>query len=48
MIILKVILAGVEAEFQITLKNIQELHEANIDKDLFKKLDMDVKDEVWL
>jgi len=39
-------LAGVEAEFQITLKNIQELHEANVDKDLFKKLDMDVKDEV--
>ena len=38
-------LAGVEAEFQITLKNIQELHEANIDKDLFEKLDMEVKDE---
>jgi trigger factor len=27
------------------LKNIQELHEANIDKDLFEKLDMEVKDE---
>jgi trigger factor len=40
-----VTLAGVEAEFQITLKNIQELHEANIDKDLFEKLDMEVKDE---
>ena len=38
-------LAGTEAEFQITLKNIQELHEASIDMDLFKKLDMEVKDE---
>ena len=38
-------LAGVEAEFNITLKNIQELHEAEINKDLFKKLDMEVKDE---
>ena len=38
-------LAGVEAEFQITLKNIQELHEADIDKDLFQKLDMKVKDK---
>ena len=27
------------------MKNIQELHEANIDKDLFEKLDMEVKDE---
>jgi len=38
-------LAGVEAEFQITLKNIQELHEADIDKDLFQKLEMKVKDK---
>jgi trigger factor len=38
-------LAGIEAEFKITLKQIQELHEAKIDKDLFEKLDMDVKDE---
>ena len=38
-------LAGVEAEFKITLKQIQELHEAKIDKDLFEKLEMDVKDE---
>ena len=38
-------LAGVEAEFKITLKQIQELHEAKINKDLFEKLEMDVKDE---
>jgi trigger factor len=38
-------LAGVEAEFKITLKQIQELHEAKIDKNLFEKLEMDVKDE---
>ena len=38
-------LAGVEAEFEINLKNVQELHEAEINNDLFKKLDMDVKDE---
>jgi trigger factor len=39
-------LAGVEAEFEINLKNVQELHEAKINTDLFKKLDMDVKDEL--
>ena len=39
-------LAGVEAEFEINLKNVQELHEAEINTDLFKKLDMDVKDEL--
>jgi len=38
-------LAGIEAEFDVNLKTIQELHEAKIDKDLFEKLDMDVKDE---
>ena len=38
-------LAGVDAEFKITLKQIQELNQAKIDKDLFKKLEMDVKDE---
>ena len=37
-------LAGVEAVFEINLKNVQELHEAEINKELFKKLDMDVKD----
>ena len=39
-------LAGVEAVFEINLKNVQELHEAEINTDLFKKLDMDVKDEL--
>jgi len=39
-------LAGVEAEFEINLKNVQELHESEINNDLFKKLDMDVKDEL--
>jgi trigger factor len=38
-------LAGIEAEFKITLKQVQELHEAKIDKDLFDKLEMDVKNE---
>ena len=38
-------LAGVDAEFKITLKQIQELNQAKIDKDLFEKLEMDVKDE---
>ena len=37
-------LVGVEAVFEINLKNVQELHEAEINKELFKKLDMDVKD----
>jgi len=38
-------LAGVDAEFKITLKQIQELNQAKIDKDLFEKLEMDAKDE---
>ena len=38
-------LAGFDAEFKITLKQIQELKQAKIDKDLFEKLEMDVKDE---
>ena len=37
-------LAGVEAEFEIDLKNVQEITEAKVDKDLFEKLQMDVKD----
>ena len=38
-------LAGVNAEFEINLKNVQEMKEANIDKDLFDKLQMDIKDK---
>ena len=38
-------LAGVEAEFEIDLKNVQEITEANIDEELFKKLQMDIKDK---
>ena len=38
-------LAGVEAEFEINLKNVQEMKEANIDKDLFDKLQMEIKDK---
>ncbi len=38
-------LAGVEAEFKITLKNVQELKIAEVNEDLFAKLEMDVKDE---
>tara|TARA_Y100000748_G_scaffold294544_1_gene285324 strand:- start:21 stop:992 length:972 start_codon:yes stop_codon:yes gene_type:complete len=38
-------LANVDAEFEIDLKNVQEITEAKIDKDLFEKLQMDVKDE---
>jgi trigger factor len=37
-------LAGVEAEFEIDLKHVQEITEAKVDKDLFEKLQMDVKD----
>ena len=37
-------LAGVEAEFEIELKNFQQITEAKVDKDLFEKLQMDVKD----
>jgi trigger factor len=38
-------LAGVNAEFEINLKNVQEMKEANIDKDLFDKLQMEIKDK---
>ncbi len=38
-------LANVEAEFKISLKQVQELSNASLDKDLFEKLQMDVKDE---
>lgn len=38
-------LAGIEAEFKINLKTIQELSAAKVDEELFKKLQMDVKDE---
>ena len=38
-------LAGVKAEFEINLKNVQEMKEANIDKDLFDKLQMEIKDK---
>ena len=38
-------LAGVEAEFNINLKTVQELKVAKVDEELFSKLDMEVKDE---
>ena len=38
-------LAGVKAEFEINLKNVQQMKEANIDKDLFDKLQMEIKDK---
>ena len=38
-------LAGVKPEFEINLKNVQEMKEANIDKDLFDKLQMEIKDK---
>ncbi len=38
-------LAGVKAEFEINLQNVQEMKEANIDKDLFNKLQMEIKDK---
>ena len=38
-------LAGVEAEFNINLKTVQELKPAKVDEELFSKLDMEVKDE---
>ena len=38
-------LAGVNAEFEINLKNVQEMKEANVDKDLFDKLQMEIKDK---
>ena len=37
-------LAGVYSEFEIDLKNVQEITEAKVDKDLFEKLQMEVKD----
>ena len=38
-------LAGVDAEFEIDLKTVQEITEAKVDKDLFEKLQMDAKDQ---
>jgi trigger factor len=38
-------LAGIEADFKINLKTVQELKIAQIGEDLFSKLEMDVKDE---
>ena len=38
-------LANVEAEFEIKLKKVQEICEAKIDKDLFEKLQMEIKEE---
>ena len=38
-------LAGVKAKFEINLKNVQEMKEANIDKDLFDKLQMEINDK---
>ncbi len=38
-------LAGVNAVFEIDLKNVQEITEAIVNKDLFEKLQMEVKDE---
>ena len=38
-------LAGIDAEFKINLKQIQELEESKIDKSLFEKLEMDVENE---
>jgi trigger factor len=38
-------LAGIEADFKINLKTVQELKIAEIGEDLFSKLEMDVKDE---
>ncbi len=38
-------LAGVEAEFNINLKTVQELKVAKVNEELFLKLDMEVKNE---
>ena len=38
-------LAGVDAKFEIELKKVQEITEAKINKDLFAKLQMDIKDK---
>ena len=38
-------LAGVEADFEIDLKKVQKNTEAKIDKDLYKKLQMDIQDK---
>ena len=36
-------LANVDAKFEINLKKVQEITEAKVDKDLFDKLQMDIK-----
>ncbi|MFL2717295.1 MAG: trigger factor, partial [Gammaproteobacteria bacterium] len=38
-------LAGVAAEFEINLKVVQQITEAKVDKDLFEKLQMEIKDK---
>ena len=38
-------LAGVAAEFEINLKAVQQITEAKVDKDLFEKLQMEIKDK---
>ena len=38
-------LAGVNAQFEINLKNIQQIIEAKADKDLYEKLQMEVKNQ---
>ena len=38
-------LAGQETEFFITVHEVQEMHKASIDKELFEKLGMEVEDE---
>ena len=38
-------LAGVDVEFEVNLKNVQEITEAKIDQELFTKLQMEIKDK---
>ena len=38
-------LAGVSAEFEINLKTVQKITEAKVDKDLFEKLQMEIKNK---
>ena len=38
-------LANVDAKFEINLKKVQEITEAKVDKDLFDKLQMDIKEK---
>ena len=38
-------LAGVDVEFEVDLKNVQEITEAKIDQELFTKLQMEIKDK---